>query len=180
MGVKNALGTFFDELIKGYASTDDGLPIAPVRGDINHIIYVGKPDVEGWCKWRPIEKSKYYNFKEIEGEFGIKINDDIKEYFNSYWFLQVRATFKSNKITLDAITPEEELERLKRILMGYKDEHGGELKNIPIGTEMKRGYLIVVENLTGVVKFEDFDKKTIRKIAANIEEFILDLNPIII
>lgn len=39
--------------------------------------------------WLPIEKKEIYDFSPIEKEFNIIIHHDIKEYYNSYYFLEL-------------------------------------------------------------------------------------------
>ena len=54
---------------------------------------------------------------------------------------------------------------------GYKRNHGEFLKKIPIGIE-GNGLLVVVDNETGVIELEDFDRGTFEYIAGSIQELI--------
>lgn len=180
MSVKVALDKYFKEMIKEYAKTKQGLPMRPKRVIGNESIYVGECDDEGWCRWKPIEKNEINNFEELEELFQIKFNKDIKEYFNSYWFLELEGKFKKKDITLEVVVPERELEMFQKKLIGYKEAHNNELKYIPIGMEEEHGYLIVMENSTGKIKIENHDKGTFRTIANNLEELLTILEPSII
>lgn len=180
MSIKNALEKYFKDLLEGYSETADGFPIIPKRKDVDPMIYVGEPDEEGWCRWKPIIKDKMHDLKEIEEENKLELHLSIREYLNSFWFLKIKAKFKNYKISMHSVEPNRELNPFKELLKGYKLEHNNELKHIPLGSEMKIGYLIVVDNETGEVKFEDYDKSTFKTIAGSLEEFILSLEPIII
>ncbi|WP_315076428.1 SecY-interacting protein Syd [uncultured Clostridium sp.] len=180
MSVKKALNKYFEKMINGYSKTKQGLPMRPKKVLDNENIYVGMPDEEGWCKWKPIKKNKISNFEDIEKIFGVNINEDIKEYFNSYWFLELEGEFKKKDITLEVVVPERELEVFQKKLIGYKEAHNNELKYIPIGMEEEHGYLIVMENSTGKIKIENHDKGTFRTIANNLEELLTILEPSII
>lgn len=152
----------------------------PRRKDINPDIYVGEPNHEGWCKWKPIEQLGNEEFVHILDTFEIEKNDALIEYFSSYYFLTVRAKFKSYNITLSAIAPGDGFKRLLAMLDGYRDSKTGKIKYIPIGSESGRGYSVVVEVKTGIVKFADDETGKTRKISSSLEEFIKGLEPIII
>lgn len=180
MGVKIALSKYFEQMIKEYNKTKQKLPMAPKKKLKYSEIYIGESDEEGWCKWKPVEKNKINNFDQIEDILGININKDVKDYFNSYWFLRLDGEFKKKSINLEAVIPGEELDKFFKKLVGYKKAHNNEMKYIPIGMEEERGYLLVVENSTGKIKLENHDKGTFRTICANLEELITNLKPSII
>ncbi|WP_252225282.1 SecY-interacting protein Syd [Clostridium sp. ZBS2] len=180
MSVKKALDKYFEKMIKGYSKTKQGLPMTPKEGIDNIGIYVGKSNEDDWCKWKPIKKNKINSFEHIEKILCVNINNDIKEYFNSYWFLELEGKFKKKDITLEVVVPERELEMFQNKLIGYKEAHNNELKYIPIGMEEEHGYLIFMENSTGKIKIENHDKGTFRTIANNLEELLTILEPSII
>ncbi|MBC2582755.1 SecY-interacting protein Syd [Clostridium sp. DJ247] len=130
-------------------------------------------------KWKPVEKHKIHDFKDIEDEFKVKIHDDVKEFFNSYWFIEINALGEDYDVRLDGIVPNLELEQFRETLREYADEHNGELKYTPLGIE-DNGEIVVVENETGNVKFEDYDAERYIIVADNLEEFILKSKPEVI
>lgn len=179
MSVKKELDIFLKKLLKLYEATPEGLPLCPRRKDIDQIIYVGKPDDSGWCKWKPIEQKTNEKFLSLMNMLKIDISDEIIEYFTSYYFLSVDLKFKSYIIGLSEVAPGDEFKRLKERIERYKDEYDGKIKYIPIGVEEEQGYSVVIEVKTGIIKFADFDKRRMRKICSNLQEFIKNSEPII-
>ncbi len=116
----------------------------------------------------------------MEELFEIKFNKDIKEYFNSYWFLSLEGNIKKKNTHLEPVVPGNELISFTKKVQGYKQAHNNELTYIPIGMEEQQGYLIVMENSTGNIKIENHDKGTYRIMANNLEELISSLKPSII
>ncbi|WP_336047114.1 hypothetical protein [Solibacillus ferritrahens] len=59
-------------------------------------------------------------------------------------------------------------------MKGYKKNHGDSLEKIPIGIE-GNGLLVVIENNSGIIQLEDFERCTFDNIADNIQELIGNL-----
>nr|WP_275893662.1 SecY-interacting protein Syd [Bacillus cereus] len=116
-----------------------------------------------------------HDFLDIEEGLGIIFHESIKEYFNSYWFAELAGFYKSYNIILEPVLPGIELNNFVFQLIGYKEAHEDKLDNIPLGVEGETGFLIVIDNNTGVVKLEDFEIGTYEIIADSIEQLILDI-----
>lgn len=180
MNIENAMEKFFKLMLEGYENTSQGLPMVP-KVDVNRAeIFVGEIDDEGWSRWKPMKKDTKEEFEIIEKLLKLTINNDIKEYFNSYWFLQLEGTFKKKDINLEPVIPGKELNNFKDKLQGYIEAHDGDTSYIPIGTEDDSGYLIVIENDTGIIKIENHDTGKFRTIAKSLYELINELKPSII
>lgn len=86
MTVKEELRNLLEKLMRGYESTANGYPSNPKRKDVDPILYIGEPDSSGWCKWKPLEQSSNEEFLSVMDIMKIKINQDIIEYFTSFFF----------------------------------------------------------------------------------------------
>ncbi|MBC2582754.1 SecY-interacting protein Syd [Clostridium sp. DJ247] len=180
MSVKIAMEKFFDNMMEGYSKTEEGYPMSSYVDYIDKMIYIGEQDKEGWIRWKPIKKDKVHDLKDIEEELGIKIHNNIKEYFNSYWFIRIRASYNSYKISLDGVQPSDKrYNEFKWKLRGYKNNHEGKLNYIPLGLVNNMDSL-VLENETGKIKVENYEAETYKTIANSLEELILGLKPAII
>ncbi len=180
MSIKIAMESFFNNMMEGYRKSEYKYPVSPKVDFIDEIMYIGEPDEEGWCGWRPIKKDVIHDLKDIEEELEIEINYDVKEYFNSYYFIRIEAKFKSYDISLKGVTPSEHnYELFKNSLRDYKYDHDGKLNYIPLGMDTNED-LIVVENTTGEILIEDYERRKYKVIAASLEEFISQLKPVII
>jgi len=189
VSVKAELDIFFENLLKECQDTSEGLPMIPIREDIDQEIYVGEPDEEGWCRWRPIvhgdeegwcrwrpivhgQKETFINLLK---DYGIENNDAIVEYFSSYYFLGFDVDYKKYTIAIHSVEPRYGYKNLRGIIGAYTDKKG-KITHIAIGVE-EIGYTIVVEVKTGIVKLADDDKGRMRKIASSLEEFVRGWKP---
>ncbi|RBP89904.1 Syd protein SUKH-2 [Cytobacillus firmus] len=110
------------------------------------------------------------DFTSLEGEFDIKLHKTIVDYFNSYWFADLDGFYQEHYIRLEPVIPNNEISSFKESLKGYKENQGDSLEKIPIGIE-GNGLLLVIENNSGIVQLEDFERDTYE----NIEELIRNL-----
>ena len=89
MSVKNEMDMFFEKFLKKYEETTVGLPRCPKRKNIDQTIYIGETDSEGYSKWKPIPYGRDESFLRLLEIYGIEKNEDIVEYFSTYYFLRI-------------------------------------------------------------------------------------------
>ena len=164
MSVKNEMDMFFEKFLKKYEETAVGLPRCPKRKNIDQTIYIGETDSEGYSKWKPIPYGRDESFLRLLEIYGIEKNEDIVEYFSTYYFLRIDIKFKNYLISINSVEPKDEYKSLRRKIDAYTDSNG-KITHIPIGVEQqKANYNVVVEVKTGVVKFADDEKGKMRKL----------------
>lgn len=146
----------------------------PICSDGNLIIYEGEVDEDEYISWKPVEMTVQQDFTKLEDDFDIKFHESIVEYFNSYWFADLDGFFQEHYITLESVLPNTEISSFRESLKGYKKNHDDCLDKIPIGIE-GNGLQVVIENNSGIVQLEDFERGTFEYIAKNIEELIENL-----
>ena len=174
MSIKGAMKKYFQMRIKVAAEGLDFLFKTPVNNNDDLIIYEGGVDEEEYISWKPIEMTVSQDFKKLENEFGIKLHNSVVDYFNSYWFADLDGFFKDHYIKLEPVLPNAEVSSFRESLKGYKKNHGDRLDNIPIGIE-GNGLLVVIENKSGIVQLEDFERGSFDYIAENIQGLIGNL-----
>ncbi len=179
MSVKNALDDFFKIYLEKYQETTGGLPITTRRKDIDQIIYVGDDDSTGHCRWKPVLYGQEKDFLRLLEDYEIEKNDDIVEYFCSYYYLGIRVMYKKRSIAIRTADVLDGFKRLKRIINAYTDQNG-KITYIGIGIDQVLNYSIVVEVKTGIVKYVDDETGKMRKIAPSLEEFIQGWETIVI
>lgn len=69
---------------------NDSEPRIPYDESIAPILYIGEADEDEYIYWLPKNKDVITDFSVIEKEYNIVLNQDIKDYFNSYWFLDLK------------------------------------------------------------------------------------------
>lgn len=178
MSVKKELDNFFDRFLKAYQNTEEGLPTIPWDEDCDQAVYVGEPDDEGWCRWKPIPCGEEEPIIRLLESYGIEINTDIVEYFSSYHFFDLDVIYKKKEICIGTVDPRDEYQFLKESLhMGSFTNPDGKIPYLPLGIDESTGLDIVVEVKTGIVKIADYERGKMRKIAPSLEEFIRGWEP---
>jgi hypothetical protein len=173
--VKEAFKDFLDRLLAHHAAATGGLPTHPRDPDVDPSFWQGPADASQWMPWRPIEKTAKDNFAELLPDLG-PLHPSLDAFFNSYWFGVVDGSIGSWSLTLDAHLPGLWPRSFASEARNYAAAHGGKLEQVPIGVEAD-GLLLVVNNRTGEVGLEDFERGTVEPIAANLTEFFKSLSP---
>ncbi|PGS05453.1 MULTISPECIES: SecY-interacting protein Syd [Bacillus] len=169
--MKREMEQYFHKLFKEWKNYNHSLPKSVWIEEADSFIYVGEPDAEEYIFWKPIEKDLFHDFSDIEKELAVQLHHSIKEYYNSYWFLDLAGSYLEYNIELNSVIPGIELRDFYTFLQDYKKAHHNELKNIPIGMECN-GLLVVVDNENGQVKIEDYEKGTFEVISNSLAELI--------
>jgi hypothetical protein len=173
--MKEQMKNYFEQLINVWKGFNNSLPKVPWNVDAKPLIYEGEIDEDEYICWKPVEKDIVHDLKNIESDVQTTLHESLKKYFNSYWFAELAGFYKSYNIILEPVIPGIELQSFWIQLKGYKEAHGGSLVNIPIGIEGRNSLLIVVDNINGKVKIEDYETGKFEEIADSLENLISDL-----
>lgn len=111
--------------------------------------------------------------------YKIEENDDIVQYFCSYYFLGFDVRYKKYLIAIRAIEVLDDYKRLRRIIDAYTDQEG-KITHIMLGSEQNSEDTVVVEVKTGIVKLAKYETGKMRKIASSLEEFIQGWEAVVI
>lgn len=79
----------------------------------------------------------------------------------------------SHYLMLEAVLPNIELDTFERNLKGYKINHD-KLDKVPIGIE-GNGLVVVINNISGKIELEDFERGCFKEIANSLEDLISSL-----
>lgn len=169
--MKIALHDFFDKYIEMWKSFSGSAPRIAFDEDIQPMLYVSEMDENEYICWLPNSKDVVTDFSLIENDYNIVINQDIKDYFNSYWFLELKGFYNGTNVILEPVIPGKELNNFIQQLQGYYMIYN-ELSYIPIGFEANNNNLIVVNNADGRVYFDDLERKEKVYVAESLKEFI--------
>lgn len=169
--MKQTLKDYFERKYLRWKQNKNSLPLIAWDEDVSRFMYIGDINHEGYTQWKAVEKNEFYDFEAIEGEFNVKLHFDIKEYFNSYWFLEMVGGFGDYSIILEPVAPGIGLRDFHANLKEYYQSHNKKLNYIPIGFESD-GLLVVLDNETGEVYIEDHERGIYKKIAGSLKELI--------
>jgi SecY interacting protein Syd len=173
--MKRAMKEFFDRLMKSIADAGGGLPRVARDPDADPIVYQGAPDADDWVAWRPVEKTVRHDLRALAPDLPA-LHPSLEQYFNAYWFAALEGRVGSWTIALLPVLPGDEPESFLLGASDYAAAHGGRLDHVPIGSE-HNGLQVVVDNRTGAVAIEDWERGTFTEIAPSLEELLLKLRP---
>ncbi|MGG0458319.1 SecY-interacting protein Syd [Bacillus mycoides] len=144
----------------------------PYKEKVDFVIYQGEIE-EDEISWKPVEKYFKTDLILLEERFAIKFHDSVHHYFNSYWFADLDGFIGDHYISLEAVLPNIELDSFKEKLEGYEKNHR-KLDKIPIGVE-GNGSLVVLNNVSGKVELEEFERGLFIEVSNSLNELISSL-----
>lgn len=172
MTVKEALTVRFNYMMQYYAKTKEGYPQIPWNSNVDSKIYVGNKKESGWISWKPIEKDIKEDFLEIEKELGVQIHEDIKEYYNSFWFLSLTVPINGHNYIMKNVAPGREFFGLLRQWKECKNYFKDDLYLI-LGQESNGGYDLMINNNNGKIYSFSHSKNKLELLADNLADFLL-------
>jgi len=189
MSMKEAFDAFFGEMTQNYIKKKGTPPKAPCNEDKNPtgLFILDTLDDNGYAQWKPKLQEQSISFNSLERILGFSINQQIKDFLSTYWFLALdgRLVVQDKKVVLrlDGLTQYTDLN--SRVLSCFDNEQTHYLsdhKYFLIGSYCMIGgndsYLVHVNNDTGeVTAVEVMDKRSI-KLADSIEDLLYNMKGI--
>ncbi len=170
MSIKDAMKQYFQMRRETANKGLDFLFKTPILDNEELVIYEGKADEEEYISWKPVEIPFQQNIKNY---LDMDLHDTIQDYFNSYWFADLDGFYINYYIKLHPVLPNN-LNSYLKLINGYKKNHENKLDKVPIGIE-GNGLTVVIDNKSGVVYLEDFERESFEPIADSIEILIKNL-----
>ncbi|MDM5186242.1 SecY-interacting protein Syd [Bacillus sp. DX4.1] len=172
--MKKIMQEYFERFVLKWNEFNGTFPQIPINEDLDTLMYIGQKDEEGYISWKPVEKNEYHDFKEFEEKLNVILHPDIKEYFNSFWFLEMIGWIEDYNINLFPVAPGVEpylfMERVQEYLLKER-----ETIYIPIGFE-SNGMLLVINNNTGEIFIEDFETEKLQFLGISLKSLISQLS----
>lgn len=173
--MKESMREYFGRLLRAYGEHGSGLPRVPWDPDVDPRMWVDPPDEHGYATWRPLEKDVRHDLSATAPDLG-PFHPSIDAYFNSWWFGSMAGGFADRGLTLIPVMPGIELDSFLADARGYAEAHGGLLDHVPIGVEFN-GLQVVVDNRTGSVAIEDWERGTFDIFSDRLSDLIARLQP---
>ncbi|MBD5797504.1 hypothetical protein BHU24_26420 [Bacillus pseudomycoides] len=175
MEMKESLEQYFHHLLYFWKEKYGTHPKAPWDEEMEPILYLGHPDEEEYVYWKPVEKVRLDDFSEIEKVLDFKIHFSIKEYFNSYWFLNLQGFYGSRFVNLEPVEPGKSLLEFFQVMKQYEENRGRQLRYIQMGFISPEDMAITVDNETGQVFIENFETEENELLSHSLVELISNL-----
>ncbi|WP_410983051.1 SecY-interacting protein Syd [Bacillus cereus] len=173
--MKAIMQHYFESYLLKWSDWNGTHPQIPFDAEIDQRLYIGEKDEDGYIFWKPREKDEYDDFQEFEKELNATLHSDIKEYYNSYWFLEMIGWIDNYNISLFPVTPGIESFLFIERVQDYLFLRQGDEIYIPIGFESS-GMLILMNNRTGEIVIEDFETEEYRHLSVSLKGLISRLS----
>ncbi len=124
MSMKEAFDNYFKKL-KTFCQKENGCMPKTVyveKCDLHGIYITESLDSEGYAEWQPILQNRFTDLGEVEKELGFEINEQIKHFFTTYWFMQMYGNYNGNECYFNKIVPNADIKTI--ILKSY---HSGNI-----------------------------------------------------
>ena len=107
MSMKEAFDIYFTKLNEVWQENHRAYPktFYLKRRDVKDVYVPGTIDEEGYVQWQPKLQTEAVDFELIERELGITIHLHLKEYFSTYWFMQLSGYVGENSYSFDNVYP---------------------------------------------------------------------------
>lgn len=172
--VKDIIKEKLQERVEWWSETEGTLPMTSWLEEIDQRLYVGTPDDNEYVQWNYMEKEQD-DLSDVEDLFNIVFHEEIKAYYNGYWFLELTGFFGEYQILMHEVVPGAYKAQLITHLKEYKEVHNGEVEYLPIGLEANTGFSILINNTTGKVYLEDYEVDKLIEIAPNLMSLLENL-----
>jgi len=152
---------FFKRYEKEFFKKFNKYPSIPYSERWNKDLLIGEPDSSKWIRWQPIVQNKVIDWKLLESEIGFKLRDEIKDYFSSYYFFRIESMIENIMLDLKKISSFEEVTKnviiwANTAKIAFPEKHCFEIGTAKIDGD--DGYYIFIDNDTGKVFCQEFDK----------------------
>ena len=181
--MKEAFEVFFKKNNDSWMRTIGTLPkVVKSKFNENCGLFVSEKDGDGEIQWQPKEQTEKVDFSFAEETLGFSIQPQIKEFFNTYWFLELEgSTDEVNQIQINPVLPTMDIVELAKKsfnVRGYRFNKDDNYFLLASFCEINGddGYAVLVANTTGkVYAVQPIEKKS-QEIAESIEELLLKMN----
>ena len=117
--MKNAFDVYFEKQKSYSYKTYGKRPAVPYTDNLNKDLLLSAPDEDDYVEWEPQEQKEPLNFDAVEKKLAFKINDELRSYYSTYFFLGMDGKLGNKNLYFDPINKSEEIQAL--ILLQYDD-----------------------------------------------------------
>lgn len=172
--IKECLKTYLDKYFECYKNYTGTYPTIPYEEDEKSSLWYGEADEEGYIQWIYKEKDRQTNFSDLEDALDLILPDAAKEFYNSYYFLQLQGFYHGESVRLDAVSDcRDILQDLKNGMFEMKDK-----KYLHMGIYSNMDLALCMEVSTGAIVWVDYDCENVEKLADSLEEFLNKMTPV--
>lgn len=179
-----AIDDFVNRSIKNQLEQNQRLPVTFYDSQWPSACYLESTRSNDQAQWQPQHQngtSTAAMFDRMEEALGFNIHEDVRCWYSSFWSDPLPARCEKGDLSLIFLWNEEDGERLRGNLIGHllsKQKQKQSPTLFFACTEPDGDQFISVDNSTGEIWLEQPGKPPIMKLAASLQEFIEQLEPL--
>ncbi|HIF9330735.1 TPA: SecY-interacting protein [Photobacterium damselae] len=177
--VSRALSDFSSRFLQTWCDADLGLPKS------EDLIGLDSPCVVEenlhWVSWKPVQHQTIQPLSAVERGIELRLHEDIVAFYGSQFSGDMSACFGELELDLLQVFCESDAKRLQENILGHLvTQRRLKLKpTVFIATVEDESKVISICNLTGQVVLETLGKLDHQVLAADVEHFLTQLQPIV-
>ena len=93
MEMREAFDNYFAKLWRFSEKQYGTNPTVAYTENLNKALLVSIPNEDDEVEWRPIKQTEHIGWNAIEGRLAVKISEELKAYFGTYFFLTLSGVY---------------------------------------------------------------------------------------
>ena len=171
--IKECLKNYLDKYFECYKNYMGTYPVVPYDEYEKSSLWYGEVNDEDYIQWMFKEKNIETKFLELEDELELILPDAVKEFYNSYYFLQLQGFYNGESVRFNAISDNIDiLQELRKCIFKINAK-----KYLDMGMYSSMDLALCMEVDTGAVVCVDYDCDNVEVIANSLEELLNKLTP---
>jgi len=103
------------------------------------------------------------------------LHHDLKEYFNTYWFLSLQGFYSSRLVNIEPVEPGKSILEFFEFMKQYEENNGRKFRYIQMGFISPEEMAIIFDNITGQILIENYETEEYEFLANSLAELINNL-----
>lgn len=171
--VKECLKKYLDMYFELYKKHMGTYPTVPYDEDEISSLWIGEMDEEEYIQWMYKEKESETDFSTLESELGFLLPDELKEFYNSYYFLQLQGFYNGENVNFDNVS---DCRDIVQDLKGYLSTIEGK-KYMYMGIYSSMVLNLCMEIDTGKMVCIDCESENVELLTDSLGELIQNMTP---
>lgn len=171
--MKDEMKNYMNKYIEMWKKERGTFPMVCFDEDLDTNLYFGKIDDEGYIQWTYKEKENIIDFSELEKKYDMILHKDIKEYYNSFCFIEIEGFFKGKSIYLDGVYDEEEI--INNLEYSFESE---DKDMINIGMINPDSLALYFDNKSGNIIIYDYERNIKKILSKSFSELFNEMTPL--